>query len=36
MLLVEVHLVESWVHHGLRGMAKANAALTVSRTNTAQ
>jgi 26S proteasome regulatory subunit N6 len=32
-LLVEVHLVESKVHHGLRGMAKSKAALTASRTN---
>ena len=32
-LLVEVHLVESKVHHGLRGMAKAKAALTASRTS---
>jgi len=32
-LLVETHLVESKVHHGLRGMAKAKAALTASRTS---
>jgi len=32
-LLVEVHLVESKIHYGLRGMAKSKAALTASRTN---
>merc|ERR1719491_1020893 len=31
-LLVEAHLVECKIHHGLRGFARAKAALTASRT----
>jgi len=31
-LLVETHLIEAKIHHGLRGISKAKSALTASRT----